>query len=114
MRSSGTFTKFLRDYALDRPVLPLAEALAKCTIHPARVIEGSVPQIARKARLRAGFDADIVVFDPRTITDRATFAAMNRPSDGVRHLLVGGTPVIRHGQLETDAAPGCAIRCPQR
>ncbi|GGE29458.1 D-glutamate deacylase [Primorskyibacter flagellatus] len=113
-RSSGTFAKFLRDYALDRPVIPLGEALAKCTIYPARVIGDSVPQIARKARLREGFDADIVVFDPETLTDRATFSAMNRASEGVRHLFVGGVPVIRDGLLDTGAAPGRPVRCPPR
>jgi len=112
-RSSGTFTRFLREYTREREVMPLVEALAKCTIYPASVIEGCTPQIARKARLRAGFDADIVVFDPDTVTDRATFTDMNRASDGVRHLFVGGTPVIAAGELDTQAAPGRPIRCPR-
>lgn len=112
-RSSGTFTRFLREYTRERKTMPLVEALAKCTIYPAQVIERCAPQIARKARLRAGFDADIVVFDPATITDRATFTDMNRASEGVVHLLVGGTAVISDGALDTAAAPGRAIRCPQ-
>ena len=111
-RSSGTFTKFLRDFTREREVMPLIEALAKCTIYPASVIERCTPQIARKARLRAGFDADITIFDPITITDSATFTDMNRPAEGVMHLLIGGTPVIANGQLDTAAAPGQAIRCP--
>ena len=111
-RSSGTFTKFLRDYVFDRDAVPLLEALAKCTVYPARVIEGCTPQIARKARLREGFDADIVVFDPATLRDRATFTDMNRPAEGVKHLLVGGVAVISDGALDTSAAPGRAIRCP--
>lgn len=113
-RSSGTFTKFLRDFTRDRAVLPLVEALAKCTLYPARVIERCTPQIARKARLRAGFDADITIFDPATVTECATFAEMNRPAEGVIHLLVGGTSVITEGRLDTAAAPGQAIRCPHR
>lgn len=113
-RSSGTFTKFLRDYTRERPVIPLVEALAKCTIYPARVIETCAPQIARKARLRVGFDADIVIFDRDTIADRATFAEMNRPSEGVRHLLVGGVPVISDGVLDTGVSPGRPVRCPPR
>jgi len=113
-RSSGTFTRFLRQYTREREVMPLTEALAKCTIYPASVIEGCAPQIARKARLREGFDADIVIFDPDTITDRASFTEMNRASEGVVHLIVAGTPVIAGGVLDTSVAPGQPIRCPQR
>ncbi|MDQ2094941.1 amidohydrolase family protein [Rhodalgimonas zhirmunskyi] len=111
-RSSGTFTRFLREYVRERAVIPLVEALAKCTIYPASVIERCTPQIARKGRLREGFDADITIFDPATITDRATFTDMNKPSEGVIHLIVGGTPVITEGKLDTSAAPGQPIRCP--
>ena len=109
-RSSGTFTRFLRDYVRDRGVMTLMEGLAKCTILPARVIEGCAPQIRRKARLQEGCDADIVIFDLQILTDRADFVAMNRPAEGVRHLLVGGVAVIAEGTLETGAAPGRPIR----
>ena len=109
-RSSGTFTRFLRQYARERETMPLMDAIAKCTILPAGVIEGCAPQIQRKARLQEGCDADIVVFDFNTITDRADFTHMNRPSEGVRHLLVNGVPVIADGQLDIKAAPGRPIR----
>ncbi|WP_102225661.1 amidohydrolase family protein [Acidimangrovimonas sediminis] len=112
-RSAGTFTRFLRDYVFDRETMSLTEGLARCTIYAARVIEGCTPQIARKARLRAGFDADITIFDPATVTDRATFTDMNRPAEGVKYLIVGGTPVIDGGALDTAAAPGQPIRCPR-
>lgn len=85
-------------------------ALAKCTFLPGRVIEGCAPQVRRKVRLQEGCDADIVVFDPEALTDRADFTATNRPSEGVRHLLLGGTPVISGGALDTEAAPGRPIR----
>lgn len=111
-RSSGTFTRFLSSYVRDRETMSLMEGIAKCTILPARVIEGCAPQMRRKARLQEGCDADIVVFDLDTLADRADFHAMNRPSEGVRHLLVNGTPVIAKGALITDAAPGKAIRRP--
>ena len=111
-RSSGTFTRFLREYTREREVMPLMEALAKCTIYPASVIEGCAPQIARKARLREGFDADVTIFDPATVTDRATFTDMNKASEGVVHLLVSGTRVIVDGTLDTTQSPGQPIRCP--
>lgn len=109
-RSSGTFTRFLREHVRERATMPLMDALAKCTILPARVIEDCAPQIARKARMQEGCDADIVIFDIETLTDRAEFTAMNRPSEGVRHLLVNGTPVISDGALNVDASPGLPIR----
>lgn len=109
-RSSGTFTRFLREYVRERETMPLIEAIAKCTLYPARVIEGRTPQIAQKARLRAGFDADIVIFDLERVTDRATFAKMNQPSEGVVHLLIAGQPVITDGVLDTSANPGRPIR----
>ena len=109
-RSSGTFTRFLREYVRERGVMSLMEGLAKCTILPARVIEGCAPQIAKKVRLQEGCDADIVIFDLETLTDRADFVAMNRPAEGVQYLFVGGVGGISEGALDTAAAPGRAIR----
>ncbi len=109
-RSSGTFTRFLREYVRERGVMTLMEGLAKCTVLPGRVIEGCAPQIARKVRLQEGCDADIVIFDMENLTDCADFIAMNRPSKGVEHLLVNGVAVIEGGVLIPDAAPGQAIR----
>ncbi|MBB3996032.1 N-acyl-D-glutamate deacylase [Sulfitobacter undariae] len=109
-RSSGTFTRFLREHVRERKTMPLMQALAKCTILPARVIEGCAEQITKKARLQEGCDADIVIFDLDTLTDHADFTQMNRPSEGVRHLLVNGVCVIDAGQLVPAAAPGQAIR----
>ena len=57
-----------------------------------------------------GSDADLVVLDPATVTDRATYLDPVRPSHGVRHLLVGGTAVVSDGVLQTDALPGKALR----
>lgn len=109
-RSSGTFVRFLRRWAIDRQALPLIDAIAKCTLIPARIIEATAPAFRRKGRLSPGADADIVVFDPATLIDRATFAEMNRPSEGMVHVLVNGTPVIADRALIEDAAPGRAIR----
>lgn len=109
-RSSGTFTRFLREYVIERDTMPLIEALAKCTVYPANVIESCAPQIRNKARLREGFDADIVVLDLERVTDRATFEHMNQHSEGVVHLLVAGERVISDGLLDTAAHPGRPIR----
>ena len=109
-RSSGTFTRFLRQYVLDRQTMPLLDGIAKCTIIPARVLEESTPQMRRKGRLQPGSDADIVVFDATTLTDRADFRQMNRPAEGMRHVLVNGEAVIADGELVITARPGKPVR----
>ena len=91
--------------------MTLMKGLAKCTILPARVIERCVPQIRKKARVQEGCDADLVVFDLETLTDKAEFTAMNRASEGVRYLFVNGVAVIAEGALDTAASPGRPIRC---
>jgi N-acyl-D-glutamate deacylase len=63
-----------------------------------------------KGRLQVGCDADVVAFDLATLTDRADFKAMNRTAEGMRHVLVNGTPVVTDGLLEFDARPGRPVR----
>ncbi|NVN11706.1 amidohydrolase family protein [Nguyenibacter vanlangensis] len=109
-RSSGTFARFLRVYMRERGMLSLMEAMAKCSWLPASIVAPAAPAMRRKGRLQEGCDADLCVFDDRTIGDRADFAALNRPSEGVRHLLVNGQPVIDDGTLRRDAAPGRPVR----
>jgi cytosine/adenosine deaminase-related metal-dependent hydrolase len=63
-----------------------------------------------KGRLEPGADADVVVFDLDTLTDRAEFSAMNRLAKGVQHLIVSGDPVITDGIMDVDARPGRPVR----
>lgn len=109
-RSSGTFTRFLRRWCLDRGVVNMADALAKCSLIPAQIVESTAPAFRRKGRLQVGMDADIVIFDTATLEDKATFHDMNRPSEGMVHVLVNGVAVISDRELDLDAAPGRAIR----
>lgn len=109
-RGAATFTKFLEEYVRDRKLLSWPDAIAKVSYLPAKYLEDAVPQMKKKGRLQEGTDADITVFDPATLLVRATFAKPNQTSVGVKYLLVGGTFVIRDGELDTAAFPGKAIR----
>ena len=111
-RSNGTFAKILRSYVRERNLMSLQEALRKMCLMPAQTLEGFVPQMKTKGRLQEGMDADIVVFDPETISDVGTYEAPNQPAVGVQSLLVNGTLVVADGKLVLDAAPGKPIRRP--
>ena len=92
----------------------MAEALGKCSLHPSRLLQDRVPAMRRKGRLQAGGDADVVVFDPATVSDRASYTSSTRPSAGIRHVLVNGTPVVRDGEIVADALPGRPVRAEVR
>jgi N-acyl-D-aspartate/D-glutamate deacylase len=109
-RSAGTFSRALRLLTRDGGSLGLAEALGKCSLLPARLLESGVPAMRGKGRLRPGSDADVVVFDPATVSDRASYARSTRPSAGIRHVLVNGTPVVRDGEIVPGALPGRPVR----
>jgi N-acyl-D-aspartate/D-glutamate deacylase len=109
-RGAGTFARVLGHYSRDKKLLPLMEALAKMSILPAKRLEGHVPMMKNKGRIAVGADADITVFDPAKIIDRATFEAPTTPSAGISHVIVGGTFVVRDGELVKDARPGRAVR----
>ncbi len=116
-RTAGTFSRAIR--LLTREAgefggFGLAQALAKCSLEPARLLADRVPAMHRKGRLQAGMDADVVVFDADTISDRASYAHSTLPSAGIRHVLVNGTFVVRDGAIVADARPGRPVRAEPR
>ena len=111
-RNAGTYSRVLAQYVREKGTLTLMDALRKMTLMPAEMLERSTPDAQRKGRLQAGADADIVVFDANTISDRSTFEKPMEPSVGVRYLLVGGTVVVDEGKIVPDVFPGRALLGP--
>jgi len=109
-RSSGTFTRLLAHWVRERQALSLSEAIAKSSLYPAQVLEKSVPQMRYKGRLQEGMDADIIIFDPDTVQDKATFTEPAQTSQGMQFVVVNGELVIKNGSLVIEARPGKAIR----
>ena len=105
-RAYGSFARLLARYVRDERLIPLEEAIRKLTALPADNL-----RIERRGRLEKGCFADVVVFDPKTIQDHATFTEPHRYATGMVHVFVNGTPVLRDGE-HTGATPGCVVRGP--
>ena len=111
-RGQGTFSRVLGHYVREQKALDLMAALRKMTLMPAQRLEKRAPAFANKGRIRVGADADITVFDPMRIIDRATFDEPLQYSGGIQFVLVNGTPVVKDGQLVEGVFPGRAARAP--
>ncbi|WP_410624510.1 amidohydrolase family protein [Amycolatopsis sp. cmx-8-4] len=109
-RTAGTFAKTLRLMVRETGAWTWLEAFRRCAYLPSRLLDDVAPAARGKGHLGVGADADVVVLDPATITDAATYADPTRPSHGVRHLFVGGVAVVGDGELRTGAFPGKPLR----
>jgi N-acyl-D-aspartate/D-glutamate deacylase len=108
-RTSGTYAKVLGRYVRDESLMTLMDALRRMTLEPARRLERRTPAMASKGRVRVGADADLTIFDPATVIDRATYENAGIPSAGIPYVLVGGQVVVDRGEL-TRARPGRGVR----
>lgn len=109
-RAAGSYARVLGRYVRESNDLTWMEALRKMTLAPAQRLETYVPAMKRKGRVQDGADADLTIFDPKTIEDRATFEHPTEPSAGIRYVLVNGTVVISDGHLNSNLRPGRPIR----
>jgi len=113
-RNAGTFSRVLAQYVREKGTVTLMDAVRKMSLMPAQMLERSTPEARRKGRMQEGADADIVVFDAKTISDRSSFEKPMEPSIGVRYLVVGGTVAVDEGKIVPDAFPGRALLGPGR
>ncbi|MFN7944514.1 MAG: D-aminoacylase [Blastocatellia bacterium] len=102
-RAYGNFARFLGKYVRDEKVMSLSEGVRRLSGLPATNLG-----LDHRGFLKEGMFADVVVFDPQTITDKATFEKPHQYSVGVRHVFVNGTQVLKDGE-HTNAKPGRAL-----
>jgi dihydroorotase/N-acyl-D-amino-acid deacylase len=103
-RAYGTFPRILRKFVREDHVLELADAIRKFSALPAQRM-----RLSDRGVLKRGMWADVVIFDPATIRDLATFEQPNQLSEGMQYVLVNGVPVIAEGKM-TGARPGKVLR----
>jgi N-acyl-D-aspartate/D-glutamate deacylase len=108
-RNAGTFCRILARYVRSQGTLTLMDAVRKMSLMPAQFLEHSTPSARFKGRLQEGADADIVIFDPRTVSDRSTYQHPMEESIGVEYLLVGGVTLVDKGKLVEGVFPGKAV-----
>src|SRR6202022_1659559 len=111
-RGQGTFSRVLGHYVREEKALDLMTALRKMTLMPAQRLERRAPVFRDKGRIRVGADADITVFDPERILDKATYEEPLQYSQGIQFVLVNGVTVLKDGQLVEGVFPGRAERAP--
>jgi N-acyl-D-amino-acid deacylase len=105
-RAYGNFVRVLGKYARDEKTMPLEDAIRRLSAMPAENLK-----LDRRGWLKAGYFADVVVFDPAKIEDHASYDQPHRYSTGVVHVFVNGVQVLKNGE-HTSAKPGRAVRGP--
>jgi len=105
-RTAGTFSRVLGKYAREDKVIDLNTAIEKMTLLPAKRLEGIAPMMRFKGRMQVGADADITIFNPNTVIDKATFEKGLEFSAGIEYVLVNGSFVLKNGKTVTGVMPG--------
>ena len=109
-RGAGTFARILGRYVREQGALDLMDALARMTIRPAQRLEAFVPAMMHKGRIRVGADADLTIFDPATVIDRASYENPSLLSAGIEYVIVNGVVVVERGALVDGVHPGLPVR----
>ncbi len=108
-RTAGTFSRVLGKYVREDKVIDLNTAIEKMTLLPAKRLEGIAPMMRFKGRIQVGADADITIFNPNSIIDKATFEKGLEFSAGVEYVMVNGTFVLKNGKTVNNVFSGQAV-----
>lgn len=108
-RTAGTFSRVLGKYVREEKVLSLSQAIEKMTLLPARRLEKIAPIMRYKGRIQVGADADITIFNPNTIIDKATFEEGLAFSEGVQYVIVNGIFILKKGEIVENTFPGSPV-----
>ena len=111
-RTAGTYARVLGEYVREKKALTLMDALRKMTLMPAQRLEKRAPAFKNKGRIRVGGDADITIFDPDRIIDKATYEKPAQRSEGIEFVLVNGIAVVSKNQPVQGVFPGQGARAP--
>jgi dihydroorotase len=109
-RTTGTYSRVLGRYVREAKTLSLVDAIRKMSLLPAQRLETWAPALRDKGRVKVGADADLTIFDFATVADRSTYREPALPPTGIRHVIVGGTPVVSSGKLVAGVLPGRPVR----
>jgi N-acyl-D-aspartate/D-glutamate deacylase len=112
-RGTGTFARVLGVYVREKHTLTLMDALSRMTVLPAKRLEQISPAMRHKGRVQVGADADLTLFDPATVVDRATYAHPILTSAGIPYVIVSGVPVVDGGEIVKAAFPGKGMKSGQ-
>jgi hypothetical protein len=105
-RTVGSYARVLGHYVREASVLTLNDAIAKMSLKPAQRLEAFVPAMKHKGRLQVGADADVVLFDPATVREKATYLDAMQYSEGFQYVMVNGVLVVDRGRLVENRYPG--------
>ena len=105
-RTAGTFSRVLGKYVREDKVIDLNTAIEKMTMLPAKRLEGIAPTMRFKGRIQVGADADITIFNPATVIDKASFEKGLAFSEGIEYVMVNGTFILKNGKTVANIFPG--------
>lgn len=108
-RTAGTFSRVLGKYVREEKVIDLNTAIEKMTLLPAKRLENIAPMMRFKGRIQVGADADITIFNPTTIIDKATFEKGLEFSAGIEYVMVNGIFILKNGETVNNIFPGQAV-----
>lgn len=108
-RTAGTFSRVLGKYVREEKVIDLNTAIEKMTLLPAKRLENIAPMMRFKGRIQVGADADITIFNPDTIIDKATFEKGLEFSAGIEYVMVNGSFILKNGETVNNIFPGQAV-----